>query len=115
MLRDPERVRAGMGRLIERERGSFTGHGDAEQEKGLWTERIAEGVGLRGAYQDQQAAGLMTIEALGTKFADLQEGRRHAEADLAALEERVGALERDRDALLRDGFNTDGWRTTEAA
>jgi site-specific DNA recombinase len=103
MLRDPERIRTGMDRLIERERGAW--RGDAEEEKKTWAEQIAEAARLRAAYQDQQAAGLMTLEELGAKLANLQEGRRRAEAELAALEEREGrvsTLERDRDALLRD-------------
>ena len=45
----------------------------------MWAEKAAECARLRGAYQDQQAAGLMILAELGSK-----------------LEE----LERDRDALL---------------
>jgi hypothetical protein len=57
----------------------------------------------RSAYQDQQAAGLMTLEELGSKLAKLEETRRIAEAELAALsarEERVREFEADRDALI---------------
>ena len=45
----------------------------------------------------------MTIEELGSKLAKLEETRRVAEVELAALdarEERVRELEADRDALL---------------
>ena len=48
-------------------------------------------------------AGLMTLEELASKLAKLEETRRTAEAELAALEareERVRELEADRDALL---------------
>ena len=38
---------------------------------------------LRTAYQDQQAAGLMTLEELGKKLAQLDEIRRHAEKELS--------------------------------
>jgi hypothetical protein len=58
---------------------------------------------LRSAYQDQQAAGLMTLEELASKLAKLQETRRVAEVELKALrsrEERTRELEADRDALL---------------
>jgi hypothetical protein len=58
---------------------------------------------LRNAYQDQQAAGLMTLEELGAKLKDLDETRSHAELELRALkasQARVEELEADRDALL---------------
>jgi hypothetical protein len=58
---------------------------------------------LRSAYQDQQAAGLMTLEELASKLKELDETRRHAERELAGLknqQERVAELEADRDALL---------------
>ncbi len=58
---------------------------------------------MRTAYQDQQAAGLMTLEELASKLAGLDETRRHAEREFALLknqQERVAELEADRDALL---------------
>jgi hypothetical protein len=64
---------------------------------------VAECERLRGAYQDQQAAGLMTLAELGSKLEELEDTRQMAEAEIAALaaqEERVEELERDRDALL---------------
>jgi hypothetical protein len=48
--------------------------------------KIAECARLRSAYQDQQAAGLMTLEELDVNLAKLKETRRIAEAELAALE-----------------------------
>lgn len=101
LLKDPARMAGGMERLIEQETDARCG--DPENEAQAWTEKIAECLALRGAYQDQQAAGLMTIEELGSKLAGLEEARRHAEGELAALEraqDRVAELERDRDALL---------------
>lgn len=53
--------------------------------------------------QDQQAAGLMSLEELGSKLKDLDNTRRIAEHELAALKDhrrRVQDLEQDRDALL---------------
>ena len=58
---------------------------------------------LRGAYQDQQAAGLMTLEELKEKLSELDQMRQHAERELSALEdhrERVEQVEQDRDALI---------------
>jgi DNA-binding FadR family transcriptional regulator len=69
----------------------------------VWAEKAAECARLRGAYQDQQAAGLMTLAELGSKLEELESTRQMAEAEIAALaaqEERVEELERDRDALL---------------
>jgi hypothetical protein len=64
---------------------------------------------LRRAYQDQQAAGLMTLEELDSRLKGLEETRRLARSELRALEarrERVDDLERDRDALLESWVST---------
>jgi hypothetical protein len=101
MLKHPERIRAGMDRLIAQEGDGR--HSDPEREAAVWAEKAAECARLHGAYQDQQAAGLMTLAELGSKLEELESTRRMAEAEVAALaaqEERVEALERDRDALL---------------
>jgi site-specific DNA recombinase len=102
LLMDPEKIKAGMQRLIEQEREAM--RGDPEHEAEVWAQRIAECTQLRNAYQDQQAAGLMTLEELASKLGGLDEIRKHAERELAALngtQERVAELEADRDALLR--------------
>jgi len=100
LLKDPDKIRAGMEELIEQEREAERSNPDGEAR--LWEERIAECSRLRGAYQDQQAAGLMTLEELSSKLARVEETRRVAVAKLEALrtrEERVRELEADRDAL----------------
>ena len=100
LLKDPDRIRAGIEELVERE--LLAGRDDPQREVGLW-KKIAECARLRSAYQDQQAAGLMTLEELASKLAKLEKTRRVAEAELRALdarEERVRELEADRDALL---------------
>jgi site-specific DNA recombinase len=101
LLRDSARIRAGMDRLLEQERTTW--RGDLEGEAQAWSEKREECVRLRGAYQDQQAAGLMTIEELRLKLDGLVETRQQAEAQLLVLKgsrERAEQLERDRDALL---------------
>jgi hypothetical protein len=101
MLKHPERIRAGMDRLIAQERDGR--YSDPEREAAVWAEKVAECIHLRAAYQDQQAAGLMTLAELGSKLEELESTRRMAEAEIVALaahEERVEELERDRDALL---------------
>jgi hypothetical protein len=101
LLKDPERIRAGMDRLIEQERN--TRRVDPEREAQAWAETIDKCVRLRNAYQDQQASGLMTLEELGAKLKDLDETRSHAESELRALKDsqaQLEELEADRDALL---------------
>src|SRR5215217_25425 len=101
LLMDPAKVDAGMRRLIEQERDAH--RDDPEREATVWADRIAECIRLRAAYQDQQAAGLMTLEELASKLTELEEARRQAERELSALQdhqERVAELENDRDALV---------------
>jgi hypothetical protein len=90
-----------MERLIEEERTSQAR--DPEHEAELWAQRIADCARRRSAYQDQQVAGLMSVEELGSKLKDLDNTRRIAERELGALKDhrrRVQDLEQDRDALL---------------
>jgi site-specific DNA recombinase len=87
LLNDPDRVRVGIEELIDQEHDGACD--DPGREARIWEERIAECARLRSAYQDQQAAGLMTLEELASKLAALD-----------AREERVRELEADRDALL---------------
>jgi hypothetical protein len=101
LLKEPDRIKAGVEELIDQEREA--GRDDHQGESELWEEKIAECARLRSTYQDQQAAGLMTLEELGSKLAKLEETRRVAEAELTVLDarvERVRELEADRDALL---------------
>jgi len=62
-------------------------------------------VHLRAAYQDQQAAGLMTLEELGKELSERDGIRRHAEKELSALQDyqqgrKQLELEEDRDVFL---------------
>ena len=101
LLREPETIRVGMERLIEEERTSQAQ--DPEHEAELWAQRIADCARRRSAFQDQHAAGLMSLEELGSKLKDLDNTRRIAEQELAAVKDhrrRVQDLEQDRDALL---------------
>jgi site-specific DNA recombinase len=101
LLKDPEKVRAGMERLIEREQATRTG--DRERDGKVWAEKLEECSRLRAAYQDQQAAGLMTLDELASKLRDLEETRLLAQLELdalAQLEARVEELEENRDALI---------------
>jgi len=108
LLKDPERIRLGMDRLIEEERAAAN-RGDPNNTAKAWAEKAAECVRLRAAYQDQQAAGLMTLDELGSKLTELDNIRRHAGRELSALQdyqERAEQLEEDRDALLEEMAET---------
>jgi site-specific DNA recombinase len=101
LLSDPGRIRAGMQRLIEQEKA--THNGDPEKEIAAWAEKVAECDQRRGAYQDQQAAGYMTLEELGSRLKELEDTRKVAQHELTRLrsqQERVAELGEDRDALL---------------
>jgi site-specific DNA recombinase len=103
LLKDPERIRAGMDALIEQERSH--GPRDLTKEMATWAQKLEECARLRNAYQDQQAAGLMTLEELDSKLKELDEARELAQAELDALalrEQRVEDLESDRDNLVKD-------------
>jgi hypothetical protein len=69
----------------------------------VWVKKLEECARLRSAYQDQQAAGFMTLEELGSKLKELEGTHKLAQAELVVLEmreERVKELKKDRDALL---------------
>jgi len=101
LLKDPEKVRIGMNRLIEQELSEISG--DPQHEAKTWAEKVAECDRSRSAYQDQQAAGLMTLDELGRKLGELDSTLKLARAELERLQrrrERVEELERDRDAII---------------
>src|SRR5215212_9888171 len=102
LLQDPKKISAGMETLIEQEKA--TGPQDAVKEAKVWKQKIAECVHKRSAFQDQQAAGFMTLEELGTKLQELDDARRLAQAELEALtrrQEHIEQLKEDRDALIK--------------
>jgi site-specific DNA recombinase len=102
LLQDPKKISAGMETLIEQERAA--GPQDTVKEAKVWKQEIAESAHKRSAYQDQQAAGLMTLEELGSKLQEVDDARRLAQAELEALtkcQEHIKQLEKDHEALLK--------------
>ncbi|MDQ3925026.1 MAG: hypothetical protein M3309_14115 [Actinomycetota bacterium] len=90
-----------MEHLIEREQIAQTGN--PEREAQTWAHKIEECDRHRAAYQDQQAAGLMTLQELGVKLNELENIRTTAEQELQALKthrERMDDLENDYVAVL---------------
>jgi site-specific DNA recombinase len=101
LLKSPERINAGMEVLIEQERAA-DGH-DPEKEFVAWADKIEKCDHLRKAYQDQQAAGLMTMEELRERLEELESARRLAQTEIEILtehEERMKQLEKDRVTVL---------------
>jgi hypothetical protein len=101
LLKDPEKLRAGLDALLEKEQKGA--HDDLDKEARSWLDQLAEADRIRSGYQGLAAKGLMTFEELGERLGQLEEARKAARKELEALEnrqERVEALERDRDALL---------------
>jgi hypothetical protein len=101
LLKDPERLREGLERMIEEERKGV--RGVPEREARMWLKKIAEADRKRSGFQDMAAEGLITFDELRAKLADLEETREFARNELEALEEsqaRLRDLERNADTLL---------------
>src|SRR5215207_7323467 len=84
---------------------------DAAREMKVWQQKIVECAHKRSAYQDQQAAGLMTLEELGSKLQEIDDARRLAHTELEALTRRQGhiaQLEKNRESLLKSMAESPG-------
>jgi len=101
LLKEPERLKAGIERLIEQEQAAM--RGNPEQEAKAWLEKLSEVDQERRGYLRLAAKGRITDEELDEALAELEESREVAERELAAVRARrevVENLARDRDALL---------------
>ena len=102
ILTDPQRLRADLEEMINRERQSKL-RGDPELERKAWMDKLAETNRMRSGYQEQAAKGLMTLDELATRLRELEGTRKAAERELAILKDRresIERLERDKDLLL---------------
>jgi site-specific DNA recombinase len=102
LLKDPERLRAGLDEMIEAERAEM--RGDPEAEALAWLEKIAALDTKRSRYQDMAAEGHITFEELGAKLRELEDQRTTAQEELDNLQmrrERLEDLERDKETLLQ--------------
>jgi site-specific DNA recombinase len=102
-LEEPKRLRADLDRTIELERGGFRGVPD--QEMKLWAEKLAEADAKRVRFQHAYAEGIIGLDDLKARLAELDDTRITAEQEIAILEgrlEHVRSLEQDRDAVLAD-------------
>jgi site-specific DNA recombinase len=100
VLTDSVRLREDLERMVELER---EGARDPDRGADALLDELARVERKRSAYQDQQAEGLITLEELRAKLADLEETRETVRRELRAIDgrrEKVAQLERDKDALL---------------
>ena len=103
VLLNPERLELGLRKMVEKERSVL--RGNPEEEAKTWAKRLAEVERKRSGFQDMAAEGLSTLEELRAKLNSLEETRKVARTELDALasrSERVAAIERDAEAVLRD-------------
>jgi site-specific DNA recombinase len=101
LLKDPERLRTGLEKLMEQERAGL--RGDPDREAGAWLEKLSEVETERRGYLRLAAKGHMTDDDLAEALAELDDTRATAESELKDIRGRKAALEeleRDRDALL---------------
>ncbi len=101
LLRNPERLRTALDRLIEEERKIH--RGDPEREARTWLEKLAEVDRIRARFQDMAAEGLISFEELRSKLAGLEETREIARRELDGLQarrDRLAELENDKATLL---------------
>jgi hypothetical protein len=100
-LRDPERMRAGLDRLIEKDR---TNAGrDPERDADFWSRKMLEVDAERRGYHRLAVKDHMTDEELAAALSELDEIREAAKRELETARARGEALqrlERDRDALM---------------
>lgn len=109
LLKDPERIRAGLDRLIEEERMSVGR--DPGRDAEFWSKRMAEAEVERRGYHRLAARGHMSDEELTAALSDLDEAREAAERELETARARGEALRRlehDRDALMESYAGTVG-------
>jgi hypothetical protein len=101
LLKNPERLKAGLNEMIEQERAGL--RGDPDQEAKSWIERVTELDQERRGYLRLAAKGRLADEELDDLLAELEDARETAEKELRAVRARrevLENLERDRDALL---------------
>ena len=101
VLSDPDTIRRGLDALIERETEEV--REDSTLLAETLSEKLSQNAQTRRAYQDQQAAGLMTLEELAARLEELEHTRKVLEAELAALEgtqQKAEELREDRDTAV---------------
>jgi uncharacterized protein YerC len=71
----------------------------------LWAEKLAEAEAKRVRFQHAYAEGIISLDDLKARLAELDDARTTAEQQIASLEgrlEHIRTLEEDRDTVLAD-------------
>ena len=101
ILKDPERLRYGLQKMLEKEQEtSAVDHGE---EARVWQEKLSEIGRKRANFQELAAEGFMTKEELRSKLDTLELAREAAERELRLSRERserLSALEQDAEHRL---------------
>jgi hypothetical protein len=84
LLLQPERLRAGLERYVEREREQML-RGDPEKEAKVWLEKIVAADRQRTKYQEMAAEELITFEELMERLGELAKTRRTAQSELESI------------------------------
>ena len=103
LLKEPQRLRAGLDAMIEAEKASA--HGDPEAETTFWLDKLAEANRKRARYQEMAAEDLISFDELRARIVELEEIRSTAERELMALrnrQEQIQQLEQEKETLLED-------------
>jgi hypothetical protein len=100
-LQKPEILRADLDHMIDMKKSGA--RGEPEREVRLWAERLAEADAKRVRFQHAYAEGIIGLDDLKARLAELDDIRTTAEREIAGLEgdlEHIRSLEQDRDAVL---------------
>jgi site-specific DNA recombinase len=103
ILTNPEKLRAGLEEMIERERKAMTG--DPVKDAARLKKRLQKLADTRSRYQQMAAEGLIDFEELRARLAEVERERTDTGAALGAVQgrtERLERLQRDRDTLLEE-------------
>jgi len=103
ILTDPEKLRAGLDKMLERERAQVLG--DPAKEISALGKRLREIKARRARYQEMAAAGLIDFDELRERLARIEGERKDTERALEATRRRTEHLERleqNRSVLLEE-------------
>jgi hypothetical protein len=101
LFEDPEQLRDDLEHMIELEQERT--RRNPEQDAKIWLDKLAEVARQRSRAQGLAIEGLLDHDELRAKLASLDETRKTAERELAALgdhQERLAKLKRDKEAVL---------------
>ena len=84
LVSDPTKLRAQLDAAIEKETAALQ---NPDAGAVAWMKTIEDYRRKRAAYQDQQAAGLMTLDELGEKLRRLDDAKATAERELSRMQD----------------------------